>query len=395
MYRIGKEEVAAVARVIESGKLFRYHDPEGGEAALFEKELAEKLGTTHAIGVTSGTAALICGLVGLGVGPGDEVIVPGYTFMASAIAVLAAGAIPIIAEVDESLTIDPADVERKIGPRTKAVMPVHMCGLPCNMDAIMEVAQRRHLLVLEDLCQADGGSYKGKRLGSIGHAGGMSFNFYKIMTSGEGGAVVTSDRVVYERALIYHDGGSVFRPHAAQIGVHFFAGTNFRTNEIMAAILRVQLSRLDEMLERMRGQKQRFVEKLSGHPNLRCIPYHDLGGDCGTTVFFQFDAEEQARAFAGVLSEKGIGASLPIDSGRHVYCNWEPVMEKRGGHHAFVDPFQMPENRGCRMDYAKDMCPQTLRVLARTVGTGTHPDWDEAEVDRRIGICTRAADRIA
>lgn len=318
-------------------------------------------------------------------------IVPGYTFMASAIAVLAVGAIPIVAEVDGSLTIDPADMERKIGPRTKAAMPVHMCGLPCNMDAVMDAAARHRLSVMEDLCQADGGSYKGKRLGTIGHAGGMSFNFYKIMTSGEGGAVVTSDRVAYERALIHHDGGCVFRPHAEEVGVAFFAGTNFRTNEIMAAILRVQLSRLDEMLGRMRAQKRRFAEKLSGHPKLRFIPHHDLDGDCGTTVFFQFDAEEPARAFAKALGEEGIGGSLPIDSGRHVYCNWEPVMARRGSHHAFLDPFRMPENRGCRMDYAKDMCPQTLDVLARTVGTGIHPDWDDAEVDRRIGICERAA----
>jgi dTDP-4-amino-4,6-dideoxygalactose transaminase len=162
----------------------------------------------------------------------------------------------------------------------------------------------------------------------------------------------------------------------------------------MAAILRIQLGRLDDMLGRMRAQKKRFVEKLSGHPRLRSTPYHDLDGDCGTTVCFQFEAEKQARAFAGALSEEGVGASLPIDSGRHVYCNWEPVMERRGGHHTFTDPFRMPENRGCRADYAKDMCPQTLDILARTVGTGTHPDWDEEEVDRRIGICERAAEKI-
>ena len=394
MYRIGKEEIEAVARVIESGNLFRYHDPEEGEAARFEKELAEKLGAEYAVCVTSGTAALICGLVGLGIGPGDEVIVPGYTFMASAIAVLAVGAIPIVAEVDESLTLDPTDMSRKIGPRTRAVMPVHMCGLPCDMDAVMGIAERQRLSVLEDLCQADGGSYKGKRLGTIGHAGGMSFNFYKIMTSGEGGAVVTNDRVVYERVLIHHDGGCVFRPHAAEVGVDFFAGTNFRTNEIIAALLRVQLARLDEMLDRMRAQKRRFLETLSGHPKLRFIPYHDLEGDCGTTVFFGFDTEEEARAFAKALDEEGGGGSLPIDSGRHVYCNWEPVMEKQGSHHPFLDPFRMPENRGCRMDYTKDMCPQTLDVLARTVGTGLHPDWDDAEVDRRIGICERAAEKL-
>ncbi len=216
MYIIGKEEADAVQRVIESKKLFRYLDGDESESARFEAEWAAKIGARHAVAVTSGTAALIAALVGLGVGPGDEVIVPAYTFMATALAPLAVGAVPIIAEVDASLTLDPVDAERKITPRTRAIIPVHMVGLPSNMDALMAVARRHNVKVLEDACQADGGSYGGKRLGSIGDAGAFSFNHYKIITCGEGGVMVTDDETVYHRALVFHDGGSVFRDHASR-----------------------------------------------------------------------------------------------------------------------------------------------------------------------------------
>ncbi|HEY3417439.1 MAG TPA: aminotransferase class I/II-fold pyridoxal phosphate-dependent enzyme, partial [Armatimonadota bacterium] len=228
MYIMGEEEVAAVRRVIESGQLFRYRGGEGGETDQFEKAWSEKIGVQHTVSLTSGTAALICAMVGLNIGPGDEVIVPGYTFMATAIGPLGVGAVPIIAEVDESLTIDPADVERKITPRTKAIIPVHMNGLPCNMDVIMAIARKHGIAVVEDACQADGGSYKGQRLGSIGDVGAFSFNHFKIIACGEGGALVTNDRVIFERALIHHDSGCVFRDHADQLGIPFFAGWNFR-----------------------------------------------------------------------------------------------------------------------------------------------------------------------
>ncbi|MDD2502743.1 MAG: aminotransferase class I/II-fold pyridoxal phosphate-dependent enzyme, partial [Clostridia bacterium] len=210
MYRMGQEEVDAVARVVKSGELFRIAS-KNHEVDNFEKELAEKVGVEYALFLTGGTTALLTGLMGLGVGPGDEVIVPAYTFMASAMAVIAVGAIPVIAECDETLGLDPDDIERKISPHTKAIIPVHMLGLPCDMDRIMDVANRHGLKVMEDSCQAVGGSYKGKRLGTIGHAGAYSFNYYKVISCGEGGALLTNDRNVFEVAVYQHDGGSAFR----------------------------------------------------------------------------------------------------------------------------------------------------------------------------------------
>ncbi len=388
MYVIGEEEIEAVRRVIESRQLFRYRGGEGCETDRFEKAWSEKIGVEHTIAVTSGTAALICGMVGMGVGPGDEVIVPGYTFMASALAPLAVGAVPVIAEIDESLAIDPDDVKRKCTPRTKAVIPVDMLGLPCDMDAVMRVAEERDVRVLEDACQAVGGSCGGKRLGAIGHAGAFSFNQFKNITCGEGGALVTSDREIYERALIHHDGGCVFREHAAGMKVPFFAGWNFRTNEILSAIMNVQLGRLDGILEGLRKEKRTIVGELSDVSAFRLNPVNDAEGDCGSAVAMLFGSREEARAFAGRLKEEGVGTMLPIDTGRHVYSNWEPIMEKRGAHHPGRDAYRLAE---MEYDYSKDMCPKTLSILERTACISTSLTRTEEETRRLVAAVRKAA----
>ncbi|MGC9522786.1 MAG: DegT/DnrJ/EryC1/StrS family aminotransferase [Anaerolineae bacterium] len=388
MYIIGKEEVDAVRRVIESKQLFRYRGGEGGESDSFEKEWSEKIGVKHTVAVTSGTAALIMGLVGMGIGPGDEVIVPAYTFMATALAPLAVGAVPILAEVDASLTIDPADVERKITPRSKVIIPVHMVGLPSNMDTIMKIAEKHDLRVLEDACQADGGSYGGKRLGAIGDAGAFSFNHFKIITCGEGGALVTDDREIYERALIFHDGGSSFRAHAPDIQAPFFAGWNFRINEILSAILRVQLTRLDPMLEAMLTEKRTLIDALEGAGPFTFNPIHDVEGDCGTTLALMFEDEPTMRRFVRGCQETGVRADTPIDSGRHVYTNWEPVLNKRGSHQPALDAYNLAE---APVEYSKDMCPRTLDVLSRTAYLYTDPQRPREDLEAMIDAVRRVA----
>ncbi len=381
MYIIGEEEVEAVRRVIESGQLFRYRGGEGGETDQFEREWSKTIGVRHTIAVTSGTAALICGLVGMGIGPGDEVIVPGYTFIATALAPLAVGAVPIIAEVDTSLTIDPEDIVRKITPRTKAIIPVHMVGLPSNMDAIMDIAHHYGLRVLEDACQADGGSYGGQRLGSIGDAGAFSFNHFKIITCGEGGALVTDDRDIFERALIFHDGGITFREHVDQLRTPLFAGMNFRINEILSAILRVQLTRLDDMLEAMLREKRTIIHALEGTGPFTFNPIHDVEGDCGTTVALLFDSEERMRDFTQKVREHGVRADTPADSGRHIYANWEPILTQQGAHHPALDAFKLTPST---VTYSPDMCPQTLDVLSRTAYLYTDPTRSPEELQSMI-----------
>ena len=202
MYVVGEEEIEAIARVIRSGKLFRYG--EEGQCATFEKRYAAYLGVDHFALSASGTFALTAGLTAMGIGPGDEVIIPAHTYMATATAVLAVGAIPVIVDVDESITISPKAIRAAIGPHTKAIIPVHMWGATCDMDAIMGVAREHNLQVLEDCCQGVGGSYKGRKLGSIGHAGAFSFNYYKNITSGEGGGLATSDRETRRKGALRH-----------------------------------------------------------------------------------------------------------------------------------------------------------------------------------------------
>lgn len=306
--------------------------------------------------------------LGLGIGPGDEVIVPAFTFMATALAALAVGAIPIVAEIDESLTLDPQDLERRITPRTKAVIPVHMCGLPCDMDAIMQIARRHNLMVLEDACQADGGSYKDRKLGSIGVVGAFSFNQFKIITCGEGGALVTNDQNVHERALIHHDGGCVFRDHASRMKVPFFAGWNFRMNEILSAILRVQLKRLDGILASLRTEKRFMMSELENERAFSLSPIYDKNGDCAVALTLLFESTKRTRAFLRRLDKEGIAASCLIDSDRHVYVNWEPLLKQRGAHHPRRDAFRLTT---VPPKYSPEMCPRTLSILGRTVRLDT------------------------
>ncbi|MCM8819049.1 MAG: DegT/DnrJ/EryC1/StrS family aminotransferase, partial [Candidatus Omnitrophica bacterium] len=292
MYRIGKEEIKAIEKVIKSKELFRVKNKEG-ECNKFEKEWAKKIDVKYALLMSGGgTASLICGLVGLDIGPGDEVLIPAYTFMATAASVLIVGAIPVVVEVDETCTIDPFDIEKKITKNTKAIIPVHMVGFPCNMEKIMNIAKRYNLKVLEDCCQAVGGSFKGKRLGSWGDAGAYSFNYFKIISCGEGGCLVTNDRIIYEKASIFHDSGTAFRPYAGEFSIPIFLGLQFRASEIMGAIMRIQLKRLDKILKDLRKNKRRIMEEMENVSGVEFAPSNDIDGDCGVMIPFRFENEE-------------------------------------------------------------------------------------------------------
>ena len=395
MYEIGQEEIDAVARVIRSGQLFRYRGGEGGEADRFERRMAELLGARHFLAVTSGTAALVCGLAGLEIGPGDEVLVPAYTWLASPAAVLAVGAIPVLVECDESLTMDPDDLERKIGPRTRAIMPVHMVGRPCCMDRILAIARARGLYVIEDACQAVGGSYKGRRLTTLGNAGAFSFNQCKNIACGEGGGLATSDTRLYHRALVQHDLGSNFREHVSELQVPVFLGGNYRFNEILAAIMNEQLTRLDGILERLRVRKNHFLGCLKPHALFRPTPSHDPAGDCGSNLAVIFETAEARIRFAEQAQAAfGFGVGSPIDSDIHVYVNWAPLLEQRASHHPLTSPYHHPANQGCRTITRED-CPRTLDILSRTaylpMPIKESPAWFEGLAEN----VRRAADRVA
>lgn len=378
MFRIGQEEIDAVARVISSGKLFKVNDA-NKETMHAEEEISSYTGAPHSLLMTSGHAALTSALVAAGVGPGDQVIVPAYTYIATPIAVLESGAIPVICEIDDSLTLDPDDLEKKITPATKAIMPVHMLGLPCKMDKIMAIAKKHGLKVVEDACQAFGAEFGGKKLGTIGDAGAYSFNFYKIISSGEGGALVTNDTDLLQKALIYHDSSAVcfFGNQMDGVTVEPFAGREYRTNEIQAAILREQLKRVDGIIEDLHRVKNYLAEGIS--KRYEVLSANEGGKELATQIVILTKTPEEAAK----LGEK-LHASVIVNTKKHVYNGWGSVMNKRGHLNPLMDPFRFEANKDIIPDYSPDMCKKSLDILSKAVLVGISPDWDKEKMDSFI-----------
>jgi dTDP-4-amino-4,6-dideoxygalactose transaminase len=388
MYIVGQEEIDAIARVIREGSLFRYGV--GSECDRFEQRYAEYLGARHVALTCSGTYALTAAVTALGIGPGDEVLVPAHTYMATAMAVLAAGAVPVIVDVDETITIDPQAVEDAIGPRTKAVIPVHMWGAACNMDAIMAIAAKHDLLVLEDTCQGIGGGYEGRMLGTIGHAGAFSFNYYKNMTAGEGGAVCTDDPKVAERAKCAID-PCHFYWQGRDDQQKPFAGNGARASELMGAMLNVQLDRLPGMIETMRAEKNRILAATAqlGNLGLKPSPVNSPDHDCAAQVMYLVPTAEDADRFALVFPSVIAGKT-----GRHNYTEWDQILIGEGAAHPAMNPYTMPQNQACRRSYSKDMCARSLDILNRTIMVPTHPlhsDVEIADTIHNIEVAARVA----
>ena len=268
MYEIGREEIKALEKVILSKQLFRYRGGEGGECDHFESELCKKIGAKHTILVSGGTGALICGLVGIDIGPGDEVIVPAYTFMASPLSVVALGAVPVIAEVDESLMLDPVDVKKKITRRTKAIMPTHMSGLPANMNALKKIARKHKLRIIEDACQAHGALFKGRKVGTFGDAAAFSMNQNKCLCSGEGGIMVTDDEEVYRQARALWSFGETRTPSEKRDYHAYALGWMYRSSDLPAAMGRAQLTKLSKYIAIQRKNGSVLLDELQGIPGL-------------------------------------------------------------------------------------------------------------------------------
>ena len=390
MFRIGREEIAEITRVIENKDLFKINNGLQ-ESKQVEEKLKNIFGVDYPIFLSSGHAGLTSALTAAGIGPGDEVIVPAYTYIATAMAVVSAGAIPIIAEVDETLTIDVEDAKKKISKHTKAIIPVHINGFPCNMDNIIDLAKEHNLYVIEDACQSVGGSYKGKRLGTIGDAGAFSFNYFKIISCGEGGALLTNNREIFERALIYQDSSAVayFGDQLSDFSTPCFCGEEYRSNELCAAVINVQLNRLDDILKDLRKNKSYIISALKDV--CAFVPSHDVEGDCSTNLSFFFETEKEARAFAANENIKG---TVIIDRSKHIYRDWAPIIEKRGAFNPLMDPFKMEANKDIVPDYHVDMCPKTLDLLSRTVDLAINPDDTKEILDQKIEIYKKAIAKI-
>lgn len=401
---IGDLEKEYVLRVLQKKRLFRYGGRQDqSEAYALEQMYKERTKVKHGLAVNAGTSALISALIGAGVGPGDEVIIPSYTYIATATAVLIARAVPIIVEVDDSLTMDPQAFEAAITPHTKAVIPVHMRGVPCQMDEILAIADKAGLTVIEDVAQANGGSYKGRALGSLGHAGCLSFQQYKLVTAGEGGMLLTSDDSIYARASIYHDsaftfwGNDRFARWGTESSVDFdpFPGENYRMSELNAALAMAQSQRIDSLVDRLQRLKGRIVEGIRDIPNIQLQRIPDPAGDVSYSLVFYLPTVAQAQRFSSELQQEGIPNGTIDNNGfadRHIYKNWTYVMNKV----AISDkdnPWTNEHYKG-HVEYAPDMCPRTLDWLSRAISVSLHQSMTDEDADDLIEAVRKVAAAI-
>ena len=350
-YWIGEEESREVMDVMESGHLSRYGDLEDNnfkrKVYTLEQEFAEYCGVDYALVTSSGTGSLMISLLAMGLKPGDEVIVPAYTFVATYSSIIFAGLVPVLADIDESLTLAPEDIEKRITPKTKAIMPVHMLGNSCNMDAIMDIAEKHGLVVLEDACQAAGASYKGKKLGSIGQMGAFSLNIFKTITAGDGGIVTTSDKQFYKRVFALHDQGHSPNRTGIEVGKRSILGLNLRVNELLGAVALAQLRKIDKIVSTLRKKKTKLKEMISVLDGFKFRTLNDSDGECCTLCTVIFEAAEKAAKVSRTL-----GTTTVDHSGWHVYANMEHVNR------------YLKENG---QPYGKGAYPRTDDILSRAI----------------------------
>jgi 8-amino-3,8-dideoxy-alpha-D-manno-octulosonate transaminase len=327
---IGKEERDAVNEIFDrGGVLYRYGWADKRQNIYrvdeFERAFADRMGVKYALALSSGTAALKATLISMGVKPGDEVITQSYTFIATVEAILETGATPVIADIDRTLNMDPADLERRITNRTKAVIPVHMMGVAAEMNAIIKTARSHDLLVLEDNAQSCGGAYKNRLLGTIGDAGITSFDFGKVLTTGEGGMIMTDSHSIFRTAREYHDHGHELNPAVPRgEDTRSISGFNFKMTDLQAAIGLAQLKKLDMIISLQRKNKQAIKEGIRDLPGIEFREIPNPEGDIGDSVVFFLKDRTSAQRFMKSWTSLGFGTkNLPDAINWHYAETWE------------------------------------------------------------------------
>jgi 8-amino-3,8-dideoxy-alpha-D-manno-octulosonate transaminase len=325
----GNEERKEVNDVLETGILMRYGFDGPRKAIWKAKELedaiCQRFGNKHAMLVSSGTAALTAAMSALGIGYGDEVILPSFTFVASFEAVLSVGAVPVFVDIDETLTLDPAAVRNAITSKTKCIMPVHMCGSMADLDALQLICKEYQLILLEDACQSIGASYKGKPLGTIGDAGTFSFDFVKTITCAEAGVVMTNREDVYIGSDGYSDHGHDHKGADRGADLHPFIGYNFRISELHAAVGLAQIKKLDTFLSIQRSNHSALKKILAQIPEISFRKIPDETGDSCTFLSWFLPTAEATRSVVAALKEKGIlaGNFYWFDNNWHYIRKWD------------------------------------------------------------------------
>ncbi len=346
--------------------------------AQFEQEYAAHIGAKFAFGVTSGTTALYTAMAALEIGPGDEVILPAWTWYADYDAVVLCGGLPVFVEIDESLAMDPKEIEAKITPRTKAIVPSHLQGGVADMDAILAIARKHKLRVVEDCAQCCGGRYKGKYVGSIGDMGINSFQLSKTITAGEGGAVTTSDPVLFERAFRFHDVGTVSRSFNQSIGngvLAAFASCNFRMNEFTGAVLHGQLKKLEAICTPLRANAKKVREGIADLPGLKMRKSADVEGDLGSVIFFDWGTRERRDKFLRAIRAEGISAGGP---GGSVILPADSRIANKATIHPDWPSFNSPQGKA--IQYGAESCPRTIDIIGRFGGVMMGPRYDDDDV---------------
>lgn len=370
-------EKKELLEVLDSKYPFRWW---GGDSKVlkFEQAYAKLLGVKYALGVTSGTTALYTAMAALEIGPGDEVILPAWTWYADYDAVVLSGALPVFAEIDESLAMDPNDIEARITKRTKAIVPSHLQGGVADLDAILAIARKHKLLVVEDCAQCCGGRYKGKFVGTVGDMGINSFQLSKTITSGEGGAVVSNNPQLFERAMRFHDVGSVREPYAGMLKgglLAAFAACNFRMNEFTGAVLHAQVQKLETICKALRAHARKVREGIADLPGLKLRKSADVEGDLGVTVFLIWESRERRDKFLRALRAEGVYGSSP---GGSVILPADHRIESKATIHPDWPSFSTP--RGKAIKYGAESCPRTIDILSRTGGVIMDPSHDEDDL---------------
>ncbi|MBA4396632.1 MAG: DegT/DnrJ/EryC1/StrS family aminotransferase [Syntrophus sp. (in: bacteria)] len=383
---IGKEEIKEIMDVMETGVLMRYGFDKERKGVFkvrqFEQEFAAYCGAKYALGVTSGSCALKVALTAMDICPGDEVIVPAFTFLATYEAVIECGAIPVMADIDATLNIDPASIEKRITPATKAIIPVHMCGSGAHIDKIMDLAGAYQLQVLEDNAQGCGGSFGGKKLGTFGDMGIFSFDYYKTLTTGEGGMVVSDNKRLYDRAEWYHDHGHDHNPKVSRaMEGRTILGFNYRMNELQGALGLAQLRKLDWLIAEQKKNKQTIRDWLAAVDGVQFREIPDPAGDTATFLAFNLPDQGKAAAFQKALGENGVDMVCFKNNLWHYVPNWEHFQAWSTANSQRF-PFTNPVYRG-QIDYGRHLIPQAEDILGRTLVFGISVKMTE---ERMAGI---------
>ncbi len=356
---------------IKGPHLFRYYNPRPSKVKAAEEAMKKMTGASHCLAVNSCTSALIASYRALGIASGHQVIVPAYTFFASAATVAAANAVPVIVEVDDTLCLDPNAIEKAISKRTKAIVAVHMRGAPAQMDAIMDVANKKGLPVIEDNAQAGGGSFRNKRLGTIGKMGCFSFDYYKVIVSGEGGFITTDDHWLYTRAQSWHDCAACWRPDRfakERKDGELFCGENYRMSELEGAVALAQIRKTDKMLAGYRRAKKQIKQAIEDFKGLSFRRLTDEKGDTAVCLIMYLPHAELTRKAIEAMQAEGVPVGGIYDSkirDWHIFRYWEHIIDMKTVADDGLPWSAIPQNELPK--YSRDMCPRTLDLLSRAI----------------------------